>query len=80
MCVISYHTCMSTTSPKTFVNLLSIYISFFSQVKLPVYLNQTRADLLFTLDMTMGGDSKDSKSELIFYERGVALLCSGLSA
>ncbi|XP_030854690.1 cytoplasmic dynein 1 heavy chain 1 [Strongylocentrotus purpuratus] len=46
-------------------------------VKLPVYLNQTRADLLFTLDMTMGGDSK---SELIFYERGVALLCSGLSA
>jgi len=36
-------------------------------------LNHTRADLLFTVDMS---PAKDAKAN-IFYERGVALLCSG---
>ncbi|XP_072172912.1 cytoplasmic dynein 1 heavy chain 1-like [Diadema setosum] len=47
------------------------------KVKLPVYLNQTRGELLFTVDMTM---ASDVTNDLTFYERGVALLCSGLSA
>ena len=41
------------------------------QVRLPVYLNFTRAELLFTLDFhTVHSDG------MKFYERGVALLCS----
>ncbi|GCB72449.1 hypothetical protein scyTo_0006311 [Scyliorhinus torazame] len=41
-------------------------------VTLPVYLNFTRADLIFTVDFEIA-TKEDSRS---FYERGVALLCT----
>ncbi|XP_013402014.1 cytoplasmic dynein 1 heavy chain 1-like isoform X1 [Lingula anatina] len=46
------------------------------KVTLPVYLNSTRAQLLFTLDF----DTQDTGSgrDHSFYERGVALVCSNL--
>jgi len=44
-------------------------------VKLPVYLNQMRSELLFTLDMTTTG----SVPARTFYERGVAFITSFLS-
>ena len=44
-------------------------------VTLPVYLNQTRVELLFTVDMSTTGDVP-SRS---FYERGVAFIASYLS-
>ncbi|XP_013791461.2 dynein heavy chain, cytoplasmic-like [Limulus polyphemus] len=41
-------------------------------VTLPVYLNSTRAELLFTVDLAAAsGQNKHS-----FYERGVAVMCS----
>ena len=44
-------------------------------VQLPVYLNQTRVELLFTVDMKTTGEVP-SRS---FYERGVAFLSSFLT-
>ncbi|KAK6191509.1 hypothetical protein SNE40_003176 [Patella caerulea] len=44
-------------------------------VTLPVYLNATRAQLLFTLDFKPDATSKDHG----FYERGVAIISSDLS-
>ena len=45
-------------------------------VTLPVYLNRTRAELLFTLDFEpAAATGRDAHN---FYERGVGLLCSGL--
>lgn len=44
-------------------------------VQLPVYLNQTRVELLFTVDMKTTGEVP-SRS---FYERGVAFLSSLLT-
>ena len=44
-------------------------------VQLPVYLNQTRVELLFTVDMKTSGEVP-SRS---FYERGVAFLSSFLT-
>ncbi|CAM9594499.1 unnamed protein product [Lampetra planeri] len=41
-------------------------------VTLPVYLNFTRADLIFTVDLEISGH-EDARR---FYERGVALLCA----
>ncbi len=41
------------------------------QLTLPVYLYQTRANLLFTLDF----DAADTQ-KAIFYERGVAVICT----
>ena len=46
------------------------------QVTLPVYLNQTRAQLLFTLDFQAEGLSPTGEHD--YYERGVALLSSTL--
>lgn len=43
-----------------------------SQVTLPVYLNFTRADLIFTVDFEIA-TKEDPRS---FYERGVAVLCT----
>ncbi|XP_064484606.1 dynein heavy chain, cytoplasmic-like isoform X2 [Ornithodoros turicata] len=43
-----------------------------TMVTLPVYLNSSRADLLFTVDLP-ASDVREAHS---FYERGVALLCS----
>ncbi|XP_066987022.1 dynein heavy chain, cytoplasmic isoform X2 [Macrobrachium rosenbergii] len=43
-----------------------------NKITLPVYLNATRTDLLFTVDLKMMG----SQSAHSFYERGVALLAS----
>lgn len=43
---------------------------FRSQVTLPVYLNFTRADLIFTVDFEIA-TKEDPHS---FYERGVAIL------
>ena len=47
-----------------------------SKVTLPVYLNATRAQLLFTLDFEMEGEG--SGKDHSFYERGVALVSSDL--
>ena len=41
-------------------------------ITLPVYLNATRAELLFTVDLPVAGQ----QSEHSFYERGVALVAS----
>jgi len=46
-----------------------------NDVSLPVYLNQTRRELLFTVDMTTSG-AVPARS---FYERGVAFIASYLS-
>lgn len=46
-----------------------------NDVSLPVYLNQTRCDLLFTVDMATSG-AVPGRS---FYERGVAFIASYLS-
>ncbi|XP_071963522.1 cytoplasmic dynein 1 heavy chain 1-like [Antedon mediterranea] len=53
-----------------------------TMVTLPVYLNHTRAELLFTLTMDTAGEGSATKgsADHSFYERGVAVLCSGLSA
>ena len=42
------------------------------KITLPVYLNATRSDLLFTVDLT----SSTSHSPHSFYERGVAIIAS----
>lgn len=42
------------------------------QVTLPVYLNFTRADLIFTVDF----DIATKEDPHHFYERGVAVLCT----
>lgn len=42
------------------------------QVTLPVYLNFTRADLIFTVDFEIA-TKEDPRS---FYEQGVAVLCT----
>ena len=46
-----------------------------NDVTLPVYLNQTRKDLLFTVDMESNGDVPTRT----FYERGIAFISSNLS-
>jgi len=46
-------------------------------VTLPVYLNPTRAQLLFTVDFETVGDVADGKGHY-FYERGVAITASTL--
>ena len=46
-----------------------------NDVTLPVYLNQTRCELLFTLDMSTTG-VVPARS---FYERGVGFITSNLS-
>lgn len=43
-----------------------------SVVTLPVYLNSSRTELLFTVDL----EATDVKQAQCFYERGVAILCS----
>lgn len=43
-----------------------------SKLTLPVYLNSTRTELLFTVDLAVAA-GQDSHS---FYERGVAVLTS----
>lgn len=74
-------TCLATTSPQPWTpweqeppvsrvshsNPLSVL-----QVTLPVYLNFTRADLIFTVDFEIA-TKEDPRS---FYERGVAVLCT----
>ncbi|XP_074612492.1 cytoplasmic dynein 1 heavy chain 1-like isoform X2 [Acropora palmata] len=47
------------------------------KVTLPVYLNQTRTELLFTVDMATRGEAAGREHR--FYERGVAFLASSLS-
>ena len=47
-----------------------------TQVTLPVYLNSTRAELLFTLDFKAEG--LNASGDHNYYERGVALLSSPL--
>ncbi|CAH3172638.1 unnamed protein product, partial [Porites evermanni] len=47
------------------------------KVTLPVYLNQTRTELLFTVDMATRGEPAGREHR--FYERGVAFLASSLS-
>ena len=47
------------------------------RVTLPVYLNPTRAQLLFTVDFETVGDTADGTGHY-FYERGVAIAVSTL--
>ena len=44
------------------------------KVNMPVYLNSTRADLLFIIDLEAG----KNQEEFSVYERGVAFICSAL--
>ena len=53
-----------------------MHVSLLLQVTLPVYLNSTRSELLFTLDFKAEGMT--SSGDHSYYERGVALLSSGL--
>ena len=63
---------------KKFLHIrLQIRFSRLFQVTLPVYLNQTRTELLFTLDMATRGEAAGREHR--FYERGVAFLASSLS-
>ena len=48
-----------------------------TRVTLPVYLNPTRAQLLFTVDFETVTDGSDRKGHY-FYERGVAITASPL--
>ena len=50
----------------------SHFVFFLLQVTLPVYLNFTRSDLIFTVDFDIA-TKEDPHS---FYERGVAVLCT----
>lgn len=43
-----------------------------NKITLPVYLNATRTDILFTVDLNMAANQNAHS----FYERGVALLAS----
>ena len=47
-------------------------MSSVSKVTLPVYLNATRTEMLFTIDLALAKPSE----QLSFYERGVAILAS----
>lgn len=49
-----------------------------TKVTLPVYLNATRGQLLFTLDFETKGEGSGKNHS--FYERGVGLLCSTLGS
>jgi len=51
----------------------SVKDSNLTQINLPIYLNPTRADLLFTLNMDT------DQNEHLFYMRGVAILASNLN-
>ena len=55
---------------------MTVVFSTCLQVTLPVYLNSTRSELLFTLDFKAEGVT--SSADHHFYERGVALLSSAL--
>lgn len=46
-------------------------VSNVGKITLPVYLNSTRSDLLFTVDLPLENESPHN-----IYERGVALLAS----
>lgn len=74
-----------TGETNIYVNNKHIYINFnslshckmfsfivYSQVTLPVYLNFTRTDLIFTVDF----DIATKEDPHNFYERGVAVLCT----
>lgn len=56
--------------------LFSSFVFVTSQVTLPVYLNQTRSELLFTLDFDAEGVA--ATGDHSYYERGVAILSSPL--
>ena len=49
-----------------------------TRVTLPVYLNATRAQLLFTVDFETQGEGSGKNHN--FYERGVALISSALGS
>ena len=49
-----------------------------NRVTLPVYLNATRAQLLFTVDLEARGEGSGEGHS--FYERGVGLVTSSLGA
>lgn len=59
-------------SPRDLLPLHLVLNLFVLQVTLPVYLNFTRADLIFTVDFEIA-TKEDPRS---FYERGVAVLCT----
>lgn len=47
-----------------------------AMITLPVYLNATRSELLFTIELE---SSENSLNEFDFYERGVAVLASSIA-
>jgi dynein heavy chain 1, cytosolic len=57
---------------KTDERIQSSSVDSHKQINLPIYLNATRADILFTINM------KTDQSEHDFYTRGVAILASTL--
>ena len=60
-----------------FNRITIVSCGMFVQVTLPVYLNHTRAELLFTVDFS-AQDVSLSKEEHSYYERGVAMFSSAL--
>lgn len=64
---------MPRTNVMSLIGQLLIHLP---QVTLPVYLNNTRAELLFTLDFKAEGMTEEGDHH--YYERGVALLSSPL--
>ena len=58
------------------INPSDMYKMAQGKVTLPVYLNQTRSELLFTLDFEAEGVS--SSGDHSYYERGVAIISSTL--
>ena len=57
--------------------MVIILLVLLLQVTLPVYLNHTRSELLFTVDFA-AKDVSRSNEEHSYYERGVAMFSSAL--
>lgn len=61
-----------TDLPLVTLNWVHVQVPTAKKLTLPVYLNATRTDILFTVDLGIATD----QSPHSFYERGVALLAS----
>ncbi|KAK3866515.1 hypothetical protein Pcinc_027959 [Petrolisthes cinctipes] len=61
-----------TDLPLVTLNWVHVQVTSDEKLTLPVYLNATRTDILFTVDLNIATD----QSPHSFYERGVALLAS----
>ena len=51
-----------------------------NKISLPIYLNATRAELLFTISMETTKQQNEQSGENSFFMRGVAVLASSLGS